>query len=287
VFALGGSKGELDAANSGYFAVRGLLAKSVAEAARFIVDRGLLAEGGPVLVRLIAQIASRFGVVVTQKLAAQAVPMIGALGGAAVNYAFIDHFQEIARAHFTVRRSNGATAKTPSAWPMTGFQPPHQQPPEVGLQSRRWRVRDSISAGFGLSQRRPCLSRHTFRKSQRTRRNRFRGQSNGPKVAASPGGDRDDLVDTPSLRGGRLVRHGGFLRRQRLGRSFRAGLYDGKSEHRREHHAVCRARRSDQQLRPGRATLWPGRPHGAVWRSTRPVDAFQSFHRLRLQRHAS
>jgi hypothetical protein len=87
-----------------YFAVRGLLAKSVAEAARFIVDRGVVAEGGPVLVRLIAQIASRFGVVVTQKLAAQAVPIVGALGGAAVNYAFIDHFQEIARAHFTVRR---------------------------------------------------------------------------------------------------------------------------------------------------------------------------------------
>ena len=32
------------------------------------------------------------------------MPVIGALGGAAVNYAFIDHFQEIARAHFTVRR---------------------------------------------------------------------------------------------------------------------------------------------------------------------------------------
>jgi hypothetical protein len=64
----------------------------------------VLAEGGPVLVRLLAQIASRFGVVVTQKLAAQAVPLIGALGGAAVNYAFIDHSQEIARAHFTVRR---------------------------------------------------------------------------------------------------------------------------------------------------------------------------------------
>jgi EcsC protein family len=104
VFALGGPKGEVDAANSGYFAVRGLLAKSVAEAARFIVDRGMVAEGGPILVRLLAQIGSRFGVVVTQKLAAQAVPLIGALGGAAVNYAFIDHFQEIARAHFTVRR---------------------------------------------------------------------------------------------------------------------------------------------------------------------------------------
>lgn len=50
------------------------------------LDRVLLhvavAEGGPVLVRLIAQIASRFGVVVTQKLSAQAVPIIGALGGA-------------------------------------------------------------------------------------------------------------------------------------------------------------------------------------------------------------
>ena len=32
------------------------------------------------------------------------MPLIGALGGAAVNYAFIDHFQEIARGHFTVRR---------------------------------------------------------------------------------------------------------------------------------------------------------------------------------------
>jgi hypothetical protein len=103
VFALGGLKGGADVANSGYFAVRGLLAKSVAEAARFIVDRGVVAEGAPVLVRLIAQIASRFGVVVTQKLAVQAVPFIGAVGGAAVNYAFIDHFQEVARAHFIVR----------------------------------------------------------------------------------------------------------------------------------------------------------------------------------------
>ena len=102
VFALGTR--DRNAAESGYFAARGLLAKSVAEAARFIAERGVLAEGAPVLVRFIAQIASRFGVVVTQKLAAQAVPVIGALGGAAVNYAFIDHFQEVARAHFVVRR---------------------------------------------------------------------------------------------------------------------------------------------------------------------------------------
>jgi hypothetical protein len=64
--------------------LRGLLAKSDA-AARFIVDRGLLAEGGRARATNSAD-RSRFGVVVTQKLAAQAVPVIGALGGAAVNY---------------------------------------------------------------------------------------------------------------------------------------------------------------------------------------------------------
>jgi hypothetical protein len=37
-------------------------------------------------------------------VAAQALPVVGALGGAAVNYAFIEHFQEVARGHFTVRR---------------------------------------------------------------------------------------------------------------------------------------------------------------------------------------
>ena len=105
VFALGGRAGStVDASESGYFAVRGMLAKSVTEAARFIAERGVIKEGGPVLVRFITQVASRFGVVVTQKVAAQALPVVGALGGAAVNYAFIEHFQEVARGHFTVRR---------------------------------------------------------------------------------------------------------------------------------------------------------------------------------------
>ena len=104
VFALGGLKGDADAANSGYFAVRGLLAKSVAEAARFIVDRGVLAEGGPVLVRLTSTDRIPFRCRCYPEACGASRAVIGALGGAAVNYAFIDHFQEIARAHFTVRR---------------------------------------------------------------------------------------------------------------------------------------------------------------------------------------
>jgi len=104
VFALGGRAGSADASQSGYFTVRGVLAKSVTEAARFIAERGVIEEGAPVLVRFITLVASRFGAVVTQKVAAQALPVLGALGGAAVNYAFIEHFQEVARGHFTVRR---------------------------------------------------------------------------------------------------------------------------------------------------------------------------------------
>jgi hypothetical protein len=104
VFALGGREGSLDASESGYFAARGMLAKSVTEAARFIAERGIVEEGSPVLVRFLANVASRFGVAVSQKVAAQALPVLGALGGASVNYVFVDHFQQVARGHFIVRR---------------------------------------------------------------------------------------------------------------------------------------------------------------------------------------
>jgi EcsC protein family len=104
VFALGGRAGSADASESGYFAVRSMLAKTVTEAARFVAERGIIKEGAPILLKFVTQVAARFGVVVTQKVAAQALPVVGALGGAAVNYAFIEHFQDVARGHFTVRR---------------------------------------------------------------------------------------------------------------------------------------------------------------------------------------
>ena len=57
-----------------------------------------------VLVRLIATLASRFGIIVSEKVAAQAIPLIGAAGGALINKIFIDHFQNMARGHFIIRR---------------------------------------------------------------------------------------------------------------------------------------------------------------------------------------
>jgi len=103
VFALGGSSEKDNAAESGYYAVKTLLAKQVSEAAKYIVEKGIAEEGAPVLIRLITTIASRFGVVVSQKAAVSAVPVIGAAGGALINSIFMDHFQNMARGHFIMR----------------------------------------------------------------------------------------------------------------------------------------------------------------------------------------
>jgi hypothetical protein len=104
VFALGGPAAEDDAAESGYFAGRAALAAAVSEAARYAASHGSVRQGAPALVRLISQIAARFSIPVTEKAAAQAVPVVGAAGGALINTLFIDHFQAVARGHFVIRR---------------------------------------------------------------------------------------------------------------------------------------------------------------------------------------
>ncbi|MRR53353.1 MAG: EcsC family protein [Deltaproteobacteria bacterium] len=104
VLAFGGAPPEDDAAESTYFATRAALAKAISEAAEFVAKKGLVQKGAPVIVRLISLITSRFSIVVSEKVAAQTVPVVGAFGGAAINTLFIDHFQNMARGHFIVRR---------------------------------------------------------------------------------------------------------------------------------------------------------------------------------------
>ena len=103
VFALGGSPDE-EAWESGYFAVRGVLAKAVGSATAYFAGRTVVDESAPALLRYISLVAARFGAAVTQKLAAQAIPVLGAAGGATVNYLFMEHFQRLAKGHFAVRR---------------------------------------------------------------------------------------------------------------------------------------------------------------------------------------
>lgn len=104
VFALGGPAAGDDAGDTGYYTVRASLAKALSEAVQYIARKGLTDQGAPVLVRFISQIAARFGALVSEKAAAQAVPIIGAAGGAGINLMFLTHFQETARGHFIIRR---------------------------------------------------------------------------------------------------------------------------------------------------------------------------------------
>jgi hypothetical protein len=103
VLAFGGPTKKDDAAGSGYFTVRASLATAVTEATQFIAEKGLAREGAPAIVRLISQVSKRFGLSVTEKAAAQSLPAVGAIGGGLINLMFIDHFQAMARGHFTVR----------------------------------------------------------------------------------------------------------------------------------------------------------------------------------------
>lgn len=88
----------------GYFAVRAAMAKQIRDASQYVLKNGMANPTAPPLVKLVTKIGERFGLVVSEKLAAQAIPIIGAVGGALINSYFIDHYQDLARAHFTIRR---------------------------------------------------------------------------------------------------------------------------------------------------------------------------------------
>lgn len=108
VFAYGTRAKADDGADAGYFAVRAALARLVGEAASFVAERGLAGaaaqRGAPALARLVAAVAERLGVNVADKAAAQLVPLLGAVGGAAVNALFLEHYRGTSWGHFTVRR---------------------------------------------------------------------------------------------------------------------------------------------------------------------------------------
>jgi len=105
VFAMGSRASDKDdAAETSYYGVRLALSKAVTDALQHIASQGAGNLTAPALVRVVTALASRFGIVVTQKAMAQAIPVIGAIGGGLVNTIFISHFQDMARSHFAIRR---------------------------------------------------------------------------------------------------------------------------------------------------------------------------------------
>ncbi len=83
------------------FSAAGPLARDDGTDMAFLSARVTLT--GPAIHGIIARVAPRFAAVLGQKLAAQAVPLIGAMAGAATNYAFTSYYQEMARVYFGLR----------------------------------------------------------------------------------------------------------------------------------------------------------------------------------------
>jgi EcsC protein family len=104
VLAIGSGSAADDVSKTSYFVLRAALAREVTDALGHLAAQTASRDTAPVLVRLLEAIAARFGVVVSEKAAAGAVPVIGAIGSATVNALFMDHFQDVAHGHFTVRR---------------------------------------------------------------------------------------------------------------------------------------------------------------------------------------
>ncbi|MEX3930608.1 EcsC family protein [Paraburkholderia phymatum] len=104
VLGMGGTSKADDDADYGYFIMRGALAQAVSKASSEIATKGFTTHGSAALLRLMNTIASRFSVQVSEQIAAKSIPAIGAVLGAMVNTVFIDHFQQVAHGHFTVRR---------------------------------------------------------------------------------------------------------------------------------------------------------------------------------------
>ena len=102
VFAFGGRSPEDDAAETGYYELRLAMALNFSALPAALLTGRSVADAG--MLGLTRTVASRFGVAISDKVAAQLAPFVGAAAGATINAVFIQHFQNMARAHFLVRR---------------------------------------------------------------------------------------------------------------------------------------------------------------------------------------
>ena len=111
VLSLGGPSISDDAMESSYLTSRVGLALLIRDAGRFIAGKSTLQLGealargaAPEVTRLIGAIAGRLGYLAIDLAYAEMVPIVGAVGGAALNGYFANFFNQIAYYHFGLRR---------------------------------------------------------------------------------------------------------------------------------------------------------------------------------------
>lgn len=89
VFAAGSPLARDDGINTGFFSAR-------------------LTMTGPAVQGLVSTVAPRLATAMGQKLAAQTIPVLGALSGAALNAAFLNYYRSMARIRFALLRLGAA-----------------------------------------------------------------------------------------------------------------------------------------------------------------------------------
>jgi len=111
VFALGGDSLDDDGMEASYYTTRMALNSALnnisAAGIKMSLDslvKGASALGSNAIGNFLSKIATRLSLLISEKFLAQAVPIVGAIGGGGLNYVFVDHFQRMATAHFTIRR---------------------------------------------------------------------------------------------------------------------------------------------------------------------------------------
>lgn len=116
VFALGANtKTDDNSTDTGYYLSRSFMTKSMNHLSKELAEIATKHGAGTIthishnqvgkwFSKLIETVASQFGIVITNKFAAQVVPIIGAITGATINTLFTSFYQDMARGHFIIKR---------------------------------------------------------------------------------------------------------------------------------------------------------------------------------------
>lgn len=111
IFMHGGKSSKDDSMESAFLSSRLAIKSIIQETSKFVAEQSTksfseaLAKGtAPFLVNYLNMIAQQFGASVSQKFLAQSIPIISITTGAAINAAFTDHFNKVAKYHFGLKK---------------------------------------------------------------------------------------------------------------------------------------------------------------------------------------
>jgi hypothetical protein len=99
ILAMGADPTKVEGDETGYWVTRKTMGALVTQAAEWTG-----AGAAPKLATFVVEIGKRFGIVITNKVAVQLAPAIGACTGAMINHFFLEHYQSVAHAHFSIER---------------------------------------------------------------------------------------------------------------------------------------------------------------------------------------